>query len=99
MQQLIQFSPTNNKYSEENVKKTYRTTVGSKYQLVIPKEIREKMNLKPGDKLYADILNRDTIYLMVPKKNWANRNYGALKKYWQGVDMIEEVEKIRNEEY
>ena len=29
----------------------YTTTISSKYQVVIPREVREKFNLKPGQKL------------------------------------------------
>lgn len=93
MQQLV---PNKNKYPKKVIKK-YSATIGSKYQMVIPKEIRKEMNIKPGDKLYVDAVNNDTIYLIIPQKNWAERNYGALKKYWKGIDMASEVEKIRNE--
>lgn len=97
MQQIILPIPTRKKYSKKVIKKTYSATIGSKYQMVIPKEIRKEMNIKPGDKLYIDTVDNNTIYLIVPQKNWADQNYGALKKYWQGINMIEEVEKIRNE--
>lgn len=97
MQQIIQLIPSAEKYSKKIIKKTYNATVGSKYQIVIPKGIRKEMDLKPGDKLYVDAVDNNTIYLKVPQKNWADKNYGALKKYWRGINMIEEVEKIRNE--
>ena len=99
MQQTIQFTqiiPTRKIHSRKIIKKTYNATIGSKYQMVIPKDIRKEIGIKPGDKLYVDAAD-NIIYLTVPQKNWADQNYGALKKYWKGIDMIEEVEKIRNE--
>ena len=36
----------------------YTTTISSKYQVVIPREVREKFNLTPGQKL-----------LFIPYKN------------------------------
>ena len=36
----------------------YTTTISSKYQVVIPREVREKFNMKPGQKL-----------LFIPYKN------------------------------
>lgn len=89
--------PTSIKYPRKTSRKTSYATVGSKYQIVIPKEIRQEMNLKPGQKLYIDAADDGTIYLMVPPQNWSEQNFGALKKYWKGINMIEEVEKIRNE--
>lgn len=97
MQQIILSIPTRKKYSKKIIRKAHSTTIGSKYQMVIPKEIRREMNIKPGDKLYIDTIDNHTIYLIVPQKNWSDQNYGALKKYWKGINMIEEVEKIRNE--
>ena len=97
MQQELRYFPTKAGYLKKNSKKTYKATIGSKYQMVIPKEVRSEMNLKPGDKLYVDAVNENTIYLIVPQKSWADQNYGALKRYWKGIDMVKEVKKIRDE--
>jgi AbrB family looped-hinge helix DNA binding protein len=40
-----------------------QTTVSSKYQVVIPKRVRERIGLKPGQKLMA-IAKRGTIHLV-----------------------------------
>ncbi|MBM3125110.1 MAG: AbrB/MazE/SpoVT family DNA-binding domain-containing protein [Chloroflexi bacterium] len=40
------------------------TTISSKYQIVIPREVREKFNLKPGQKLMF-IPYRNTIRLVI----------------------------------
>lgn len=95
MQQAISHVSTD--YPTKHSKKLSYATIGTKYQLVIPKVIRQQMKIKPGDKLYIDAGEDGTIYLSVPPKNWADQNFGALKKYWKGINMSEEVEKIRNE--
>ncbi len=40
------------------------TTISSKYQIVIPREIRERFNLKPGQKVMF-IPYRNTIRLVI----------------------------------
>lgn len=85
------------RYPKKTSRKTHYVTIGSKYQIVIPKEIRRELNIKPGQKLYIDATSDGKIYLKVPPANWSDENFGALRKYWKGINMIEEVEKIRNE--
>ncbi len=73
-------------------------TVGTKYQIVIPKEVRKKeKGLRPGTKVLVGGNGKGTITVKTPEKNWSDKHYGALKKYWRGVDPIAEIEKIRNE--
>lgn len=83
---------------KRNKRKVYYSTIGSKYQIVIPKEIRQQIKqIKPGSKLNVNLLDENTIELTVAPKNWSDANFGALKKYWRNINMIEEVEKIRDE--
>ncbi len=41
-----------------------QTTVSSKYQVVIPKEIRERMRIEPGQKL--SVITKGGIIYLVP---------------------------------
>jgi AbrB family looped-hinge helix DNA binding protein len=41
-------------------------TVSSKFQVVIPLEVREKMNLKPGQKFI--VIEKDGVVHMIPQK-------------------------------
>jgi AbrB family looped-hinge helix DNA binding protein len=41
------------------------TTVSSKYQIVIPKEIHEHMNIKPGQKLQLVEINGRIVIIQV----------------------------------
>ncbi len=98
MQQFIFAPDSNTRYPKKNSKKIHYATIGSKYQMVIPKAIRQDLDIKPGDKMYIDTDENGIITLTVSPKNWAEQNFGALKKYWSGINMTKEVEKIRNEE-
>lgn len=73
-------------------------TVGSKYQVVIPKEVRKKIKgIMPGSKVKISAEGNQTVKIQTQKKNWSDQNYGAFRKYWKGIDPIAEVEKMRNE--
>ncbi|HEV8385957.1 MAG TPA: AbrB/MazE/SpoVT family DNA-binding domain-containing protein [Candidatus Acidoferrales bacterium] len=41
-------------------------TVSPKYQIVIPKELREQLGLKPGQKLFVFAIGKE-IYMELPK--------------------------------
>lgn len=41
-------------------------TVSPKYQIVIPKEIRERLNIKPGQRVA--VIDRDGYFAVVPKR-------------------------------
>ena len=42
------------------------TTISSKYQIVIPREVREKFNLKPGQKLMFIPYQKSIRLVIVP---------------------------------
>jgi len=42
-------------------------TLSSKNQIVIPREAREALDLKPGDKLLVVVRGRDVLVLQKPK--------------------------------
>lgn len=77
-----------------------QVTVGTKYQIVIPKEVRKKIKgLKPGNKV--DVYQVDDQTLTVKAKpdqtSWVERTYGMMSEAWKGIDPIAELEKMRNE--
>lgn len=63
-------------------------TISPKFQVVIPKEIRNKMELKPGQKL--QILNYGDRIEFVPVKD-----IKKLKGFLNGIDTAIEREKDR----
>lgn len=75
-----------------------QVTVGSKYQIVIPKEVREKINgLKPGDKVVVKKVDKDTVTIKKVKKDWVERTRGIAKKAWKDIDTTKYLEDMRNE--
>jgi len=68
--------------------------VSSKYQIVIPRDIREKLNLKAGDKLIIKT-NNEKIIIYPQPKSYAKYALGLGKETWQGIDATEYVQKER----
>ncbi len=75
-----------------------QVTVGTKNQIVLPKEIRQKIKgLKPGRRVSIYSLDENTIAIKISAKNWLDSSYGAMKARWNKMNPIEEVEKMRDE--
>ncbi len=73
-------------------------TIGPKYQIVIPKQVREKIkHLKPGKKVGVYSSNGKSITIDPEPESWVERTYGMMTEAWKGIDMIAEVEKMKNE--
>ncbi len=73
-------------------------TIGTKNQIVIPKEIRRKVaGFTAGRKVAVYPIDRNTLAIKIPQDNWLEGSYGAMKKAWQNIDPIKELEKMRNE--
>ena len=63
-----------------------KTVLSSKYQIVIPPEIRKEMNLKPGQQFW--VLYDSGMIKLIPKKD-INELFGSLK----GIDSYIEREE------
>ena len=68
--------------------------VSSKYQIVIPREARKKLNLKAGDKLIIKT-NNEKIIIYPQPKSYAKYSLGLGKETWKGIDATEYVRKER----
>jgi AbrB family looped-hinge helix DNA binding protein len=62
-------------------------TVSSKYQVVIPQDVREKMNLKPGQKVI--VVEKGGVVHLIPEKP-----IKELRGFVKGVT----TDKLRHEE-
>ncbi len=63
-------------------------TVSSKFQVVIPVEVRNKMKLKPGQKVI--VVEKDGVVHMIPEKPWKE-----MRGFVKGVT----TENLREEEH
>ncbi len=62
-------------------------TISPKYQVVIPKGVREKLKLKPGQKIA--VIEKNGVVHMIPLKHWKE-----LRGIAKGVD----TKDLRDEE-
>ena len=62
-------------------------TVSSKFQVVIPLDVREKMKLKPGQKVI--VVEKDGVVHMIPEKS-----FKELRGFAKGLT----TENLRDEE-
>jgi len=62
-------------------------TISSKYQVVIPQDVREKMKLKPGQKII--VVEKDGVVHLIPEKP-----IKELRGFVKGVT----TDKLRHEE-
>ena len=77
-----------------------QVTVGTKYQIVIPKEVRKKIKgLRPGAKVSVSQIDEETVTIKArpDKTSWVERTRGIAKEAWKDIDPIAELEKMREE--
>ena len=73
-------------------------TVGSKYQIVIPKQIRQKVRgFRPGTKVMVQEAKGNAITIKTSQKKWSDESYGFMKQAWKGTNPAKEIEKMRDE--
>lgn len=71
------------------------STVTTKYQVVIPKNIRRAVKIKTGDKVTMQTMG-DLIILHPPKKQgWASSLRGLGKNLWRGIDPLDYINQER----
>lgn len=76
-----------------------QTLVNVKYQVVIPKEARRKINLKPGQKMDVEVVGEKVLLSKAQSKKklkWPEDYYKKLGGIWEGVDIDKYLEKERN---
>ena len=70
-----------------------KTKVGARYQVVVPKEIREALNLKPGD--YLEVKVVDGTVVMIPQASYTSRIFGKHREIWDDEDAVTYVRRER----
>lgn len=71
-----------------------KAKVSSKYQVVIPKNIREKVGIKKGDTVRIAPV-KEGVYITNQPQSWAEYGKGLGKKIWQEVDALEYIKTQR----
>ena len=67
--------------------------LGGRYQIVVPKDVREALQLKPGDRLEIRAENGKVV--MTPKSSHTSRLFGKHRQLWQNTDPVEYVRHER----
>ena len=75
-----------------------QTLVSTKYQVVIPKEARKKVGLKPGQKMDVAVTESKIVLSKAKsKKNWnPEYYYKKLGGLWKGIDADKYLDEERN---
>ena len=71
--------------------------LSSKNQIVIPKEAREYVQLKPGDRLLLTVSAAGHLLLWKRPKNYTKHMEGLGSKTWNNLNIDEYVKKLRKE--
>ena len=68
-----------------------QTLVSTKYQVVIPKEARKKLGLKPGQKMDVETTNHRIVLTKARDKSlWSGDYYKKLGGLWKSQEDIDQ---------
>jgi AbrB family looped-hinge helix DNA binding protein len=68
--------------------------VNAKYQITIPKSVREKLSIKAGDGLLLDV--QDGILVLIPEpKSYADSLQGLHREIWESIDVLKYLNRER----
>lgn len=71
-----------------------KTRISDKYQVVIPKVIREQLGFKEGQRL--EVYALDDGVLLTTQKRWPDDYIGTQKKIWDKIDVVNYLRQERN---
>jgi len=75
-----------------------QVTIGAKYQIVIPKQVRSKIKgLNPGSQVIVGAIDDKTIAVRKVAKGWVEETRGIAKDAWKDIDTTKYLENLRNE--
>ena len=74
---------------------TQTVSVGRQFQITLPSSARQRLNIKPGDRLLVDV--HGGILTLVPEpSSYTDRLASLHHQIWQDVDIAAFVEGERN---
>jgi AbrB family looped-hinge helix DNA binding protein len=76
------------------VLQTQTAKVSSKYQIVIPKRVRQELGLQPGDRFLITLEDGKVVMRLRPR-SYAQHLRGLHKEVWEELDATEYVQKER----
>jgi AbrB family looped-hinge helix DNA binding protein len=59
--------------------------VSSRNQIVVPRQAREQLKIKPGDRLIVDVQG-DLMVLLLEPKSYTQRLSGLGREIWEKID-------------
>lgn len=71
-----------------------KTTISGKYQVVIPKSVRESLHLKEGQELNVFTIG-EGLYL-TPRKKWPDDFLGSEREFWSKIDVTKFIDEERD---
>lgn len=74
--------------------RTQAVKLSSRYQILIPKRVREALGLRPGDRLLVDI-DGGKVVLRPRPRSYSRHLRGLHKEIWQDLDATEHVRRER----
>ena len=67
-----------------------QTLISTKHQIVIPKEARRELGLKPGQKMDVEVINHRIVLTKTKNENkWPGDYYEKLGGLWKSQDDID----------
>ncbi len=67
--------------------------LGGRHQIVIPKDVREALQLKPGDRLEVKVENGTVV--MIPQASHTSRLFGKDRELWANTDAVAYIRQER----
>lgn len=68
--------------------------VGKRYQLVLPKKVRQRLDLHEGDELLVEVSRRGILLIPRPK-SYTDHMAGLHREVWQDLDVDDYLEQER----
>ncbi len=72
--------------------------VSSKHQISLPSEARRRLGIEPGDRLTVEVLD-DSLVLRHRPARPSERMAGLGRHIWDGIDPVERIRRVRDEEW